>query len=390
LVLHNSYQSRGGEDAVVAAETALLRQAGHSVHLEIVSNDSITGFTAKTAAFLNAPDDHRRKRWMDALLRRTGAELVHIHNFFPLLTPAVHEAAAERGVAVVQSLHNYRLLCAGALLLRDGQICEKCLGGSAAWGVVHRCYRNSLPGSLAIARMQHRARREATWHRHVHRFIVMTEFARQKFTAGGLPATKLAVKPNFTAPAPHEEIPRSGALFVGRLSPEKGVAVLLAAWRQLPRIALTIVGDGPERPRLEAEAPPNVTFIGALSPDAVRTRMLAAQCLVLPSLSYEGFPLTIVEAFAAGLPVLASGHGAMNEIITDGINGRTFSPGNPQALAEAVRSAFGNLAALPAMGQAARRTYDALYTPGANLLRLEAIYADALAEIGRNGDRPPS
>ena len=379
LVLHNAYQFRGGEDAVVESEAKLLVQAGHSVHVEIASNETIFGLSAKASAFLNTPYDPARKRWMAKLLRQTGAELVHIHNFFPLLTPAVHEAAAECGVAVVQTLHNYRLLCAGGFFLRDGHICEKCLGGNTTWGAVHRCYRGSLPGSVAVVRMQRRAHREETWHRNVHRFIALTEFARQKFIAGGLPAARLVVKPNFVTEQSHPETVRSGALFVGRLSPEKGVNVLLDAWRRLPEVALTVVGEGPERTRLEAIAPPNVTFAGALPPEAVRSHMLAAQCLVLPSIWYEGFPMTIVEAFAAGLPVIASRLGSMEEIIDEGLNGLTFTAGNPAELASIVGAAFANSGTLSGMGLAARQTYDTLYTPQVNLVQLEAIYADAIA-----------
>lgn len=385
IILHNTYQLRGGEDAVVAAEAALLRAAGHSVHVETVSNDRISGLAAKLRAFHSAPYKRACKRWVADLVGSTGAELVHIHNFFPLLTPAVHEGAAERGIAVVQTLHNYRLLCANALFLRNGHICQKCLQGSRVWGAAHRCYRGSLPASLAVVRMQWRAERHQTWHQHVHRFIALTEFARSKFVAGGLPAERIAVKPNFVPDpkfARRLREQRKGALFVGRLAEEKGVDVLIKAWKHLPDIPLTIVGDGPERARMQSEAPANVRLLGLRSAEEVRAQMAAAQCLVVPSIWYEPFGMVAIEAFAVGRPVIASRIGALAELVTDQVTGWHFTPGDPESLAEVMREAFGNHTRLAEMGRAARRAWQQYYSPAKNLAQLERIYKEALGESG--------
>ena len=377
-ILHNIYRQAGGEDAVVAAEAELLRRAGHDVHLELVCNDGIRSMADKARAFVQAPHDHGRLAWATDLFSRTQPEVVHIHNFFPLLTPAVHEAARLHGAALVQTLHNYRLLCANAMFLRDGLVCEKCLHGSKAWGIVHRCYRGSAIGSLAVARMQWRAERLRTWHTDVHRFIALSNFARAKFIAGGLPPERLVVKPNFAvaeAPVPG---PRNGALFVGRLSPEKGVAVLLQAWRALPHIPLLIIGDGPERARLEAAAPANVRFLGPLPQAEGRQMMGRAQFLIVPSTWYEGFPLVVVEAFSAGLPVLAARIGSLGEIVVDGVNGRHFEPASANSLADTAKEMFSKPELLTRLGESARTTYDANYSPAENLKQLEAIYAAAL------------
>jgi glycosyltransferase involved in cell wall biosynthesis len=380
LILHNRYQRAGGEDAVVTNETAMLRAAGHDVHLELVSNDSIGGLGSKVRTLLATPYDARRTTWMHELLERTGADLVHIHNFFPLLTPAVHEAAAAHGVPVVQTLHNYRLICAGAMLMRDGEVCETCVSGNRAAAVVHRCYRGSVAGSAAVVAMQNRAARAGTWGRAVTRFIALTEFARQKFIEGGLPAERIVVKPNaLTAPALSDGR-RSGALFVGRLSPEKGAAVLLRAWREVSGMALTVIGDGPERAALEAMAPDNVTFFGQLGPDKVAEHMRSAQMLIVPSVWYEGFPMTIIEAFAAGLPVIASDLGSLREIVTDGVLGRRFAPKDHAALAGIINSAAAQPEQLAAWGRAARAAYEQRYTAAQNLTMLEAIYRDVLTE----------
>lgn len=390
LLLHNSYKQPGGEDTVFAAETALLREAGYEVHSKIVANDTIAGIASKARAFWTAPHDGARKAWMGQLMDRTGAAVVHIHNFFPLLTPAVHQAAAERGAAVVQSLHNYRLLCAGAQFLRNGQVCEKCLHGSRLWGVFHRCYRGSLPGSASLAAMQSRASRRKTWQRNVHRFIALTEFARAKFITGGLPADRIVVKPNFTVPPQAGAPPtpeREGALFVGRLSVEKGVWTLVKAWRALPDIPLTIAGDGPERALLTAEAPPNVRFVGQVSRAEVDAHMRRAACLVMPSIWFEGFPMTLVEAFANGLPVIGSRLGALEEVIEHGRTGLLVTPGEADELAGRVGEAFKARDPLRQMGEAARQRYLDSYSPQANLQQLLRIYGEARALADTSAQR---
>lgn len=377
LILHNAYQRAGGEDTVFAAEGEMLRDAGHEVVVEKITNDAIQGAAAKARAFLLTPYDPARKQWAADLVKRSGAQVVHIHNFFPLMTPAVHEGAWEAGAAVVQTLHNYRLLCAGAQFLREGSICEKCVTGSRIWGVVHRCYRGSVPGSLALMRMQNRAEQHGTWNKHVDRFIALTQFARDKFIEGGLPGEKIVVKPNSIRNASVPETrTRNGGLFVGRLSTEKGVDVLMKAWAKIPDMSLTVLGDGPERQKLEAMAPPNVTFKGGVSGEIVRQHMLESEVLLMPSIWYEGFPMTAVEAYAAGLPVIASRIGSLTEIIEPS-TGALFEPGNADDLATKIQElrasgGFGNL------GQGARRAFEQRYNPTANLRQLEGIYADAM------------
>lgn len=386
LIVHNAYQQRGGEDMVVAAEQALLQGAGHIVRVEIVSNDRLTSLTAKSRAFLNAHHDAGRKIWVQELICRYRPDVLHVHNFFPLLTPAIHMGASQAGVAVVQTLHNYRLICAGAQLMREGRVCEKCVAGTRFWGVVHRCYRKSLAGSIAVVRMQADAARMDTWRQYVHRFIALTEFARDKFVTGGLPPDRVVVKPNFTKPGMRSNsAPRNGVLYAGRLSPEKGVDVLIEAWKRLPSVPLTIVGDGPERMRLESSAPPHVRFLGYRDSDDVRRFMTQAQVLVMPSVWYEGFPLTLVEAFAAGVPVVGSRLGAMAELIVDGETGFHFTSGDPRDLADAVLRALSDPARLEAMSARVRETHGRLYSPERNLELLERIYLDALHEAHSGG-----
>ena len=382
LVVHNRYRREGGEDVEVAAEAEALAAAGHTVKLETVDNDALKSVVERARTFVSAPYDHDRYIWMTRAIEAFAPDVVHVHNFFPRLTPAVHHSVSEAGVALVQTLHNYRLLCANALFLRQGQVCEKCLHGTRYWGVVHRCYRHSVPGSLAVVRMQNRAFAERIWER-VDEFIALTEFGRSKFMEGGLPGERISVKPNTLAPdwdtGPDTGSERSGVLFVGRLSPEKGIDVLLGAWRSLPDVPLTILGDGPERTRLEAAAPPNVVFKGAVSHDRVREHMRRALCLVVPSLWYEGFGLVAIEAFSMSLPVVCSRIGALAEVVVEGESGWHFTPGSSRDLARTLQSALSDHDALRAVGRRARDAFLEKFSPAQNVEVLTQIYARALA-----------
>lgn len=385
LIFHNAYQHKGGEDVAVEAEMALLLDAGHDVELFRISNEAITDVRSKIKIFLKAPYDKACQQWAFELVRSTKAEIVHVHNFFPQLTPAIHVGASEAGAAVVQTLHNYRLICANAMLLRNGLICEKCLTGSNIWGVVHRCYRGSVIGSLAVVRMQRLAQTRSTWNS-VHKFIALTEFQRSKYGQAGFPLDRIISKPNFVVAPERVSSKRTPtAIFVGRLSEEKGLRCLLTAWNNLPEIPLIIIGDGPDRKLLENLAPRNTTFLGALSREEVKKEMHRASLLVMPSIWYEGFPMTIVEAYSASIPVLAARIGSLSEIIDEGVTGVTFKANDPSDLADKTKQIFANLTKLEEMGQQARDTYERLYTPATNLRQLEAIYKSAL-NVSRMAD----
>ena len=249
LVAHNRYQGgRGGEDVVFEAEVDLLRGAGHSVETLTVSNEAINSLAARIATTLSIADNAEGKRAVAEALDRFRPDIVHVHNFFPLLSPAVFDVCRQQRVPAVVTLHNYRTICTGGMLLRDGRICHKCLDRGHLWGVAHRCYRGSLPGSLASAYMIARHQRRGTWTRPGVRLIALTQFARTLFTQAGFDAGRIDVKPNFMADpgAPDPAMPRTGLLYVGRLSREKGVGVLLdaVAGAGMP---LRIVGEGQER-----------------------------------------------------------------------------------------------------------------------------------------------
>lgn len=381
LILHNRYQVSGGEDVAVAAEHQLLLARGHEVTLIEADNDAILGPLAKVRTALATPYSPARRRWIAREVRRTGAQIVHAHNIFPRFSPSVLDGAADAGAGVVQTLHNYRTICANGLLLRDGIICEACVGHMGWPAIRHGCYRGSRAGSAAVVALQQAARWGKIWDRPRRRLIALTEFARGKLVSGGLPAERIIVKPNFivteAAPAPDE---RSGILFVGRLSREKGVDTLVDAARLLPHIAFAVIGSGPDEERLRAAAPGNVTFMGALPNAAARTAMARASALVLPSIWYEGFPMTLLEAFASGTPVIASHIGSLPEIVAEGTAGLLFTPGDASSLAAAIALLLSDPSAMARMGKAGQERATTLYGPSANALQLEAIYASVLDE----------
>lgn len=290
---------------------------------------------------------------------------------------------------VVQTLHNFRLFCAAATLFRAGKVCEDCLGRSPWRGAFHGCWRGSRLGSLAVARMIDVHRRRDTWSTKVDRYIALSAFARDRFVKAGLPPNKIVVKPNFVAdpglPDPGAEDSRAGALFVGRLSPEKGIATLLAAWARL-EVPLAIAGDGPLRRAVEAAVAPTASYRGRLSADEVREAIRTALLLVMPSECYENFPMVVAEAFANGLPVIASRLGAMAEIVEDGQTGLLFTVGDAADLADKVRWAVTHPKEMRAMGCRARQVYEKRYTPDANYQRLLTIYAEAMHGHHSRGD----
>ncbi len=390
LLAHNYYQLRGGEAEIFETEAGLLQSHGHRVIRYTVHNDAIDGMGRLEAA--------RATLWnrqvYDALRRLLRAErpdVAHFHNTFPLISPAAYYAARAENVPVVQTIHNYRLLCPKAQFFREGRVCEDCLGRSVALpGIVHGCYRDSRAASTVVAAMLalHRARR--TWSEMVDVYVLaMTEFAREKFVEGGFPAEKLVVKPNFVYPDPGPGTGRGGyALFVGRLSEEKGIRTMLAAWERLDgQIPLHVVGDGPLAATVEAAAGrrAEITWLGRQPSEEVYRQMGEAACLIFPSVWYEGLPRTIVESFARGTPVIASNLGAMSSLIDPDRTGLHFEAGNAEDLAARVRWWLAHPEAHGAMREAARAAYEHHFTAEANYRQLMQIYETALrAQAGRS------
>jgi glycosyltransferase involved in cell wall biosynthesis len=386
LLVHNGYQQPGGEDVVFDQEHQMLKNAGHDTVLYRRSNWDVNEYRGLRKIVLAkrtvwASDT---KREFLQLLQSEKPEVVHVHNTFVMISPSIYSACREAGVPVVQTLHNYRLLCPSATLFRDGKICEDCVTGSLLRGVQHACYHNSRSATAVVALMLATHRLRGTWQNEVACFVALTEFSRQKLIEGGLPAEKIMVKPNFVHPDPAA---RTGdgdyALFVGRLSPEKRVSTVLAAWKQLQfPVPLLVLGGGPEQTQLQAQAVhdglTHIRFLGQVPREQTIAAINNARFLVFSSEWYENFPVTIAEAFACATPVLASRMGAMQEIVSDGRTGLHFSAGDSEDLARKVEWAWTHRDEMRAMGVGARTEYETKYTAEKNYPLLMEIYRKAI------------
>ncbi|MBV8126003.1 MAG: glycosyltransferase family 4 protein [Burkholderiaceae bacterium] len=376
LLAHNAYQQRGGEDMVVEAEAALLRQHGHAVELLTRHNDELAGM-GRGAAALDTLWSRRTARELRERIEAFRPDVVHVHNTFPLISPSIYWAAAAAGVPVVQTLHNFRLACPQAMFLRDGKVCEDCMARAPLPAIRHGCYRGSRAQTGVLAGMLVLHRALGTWQHKVTRYIALNSFCRDKFIEAGLPAERIVIKPNFVeAPAPGADAPRDGFLFVGRLSHEKGVSTLAEAWRHGGvNVRLAVAGSGPSADLLKNL--PGVDMLGALPLAQVQQRMASAAALVLPSIWYENFPRTLVEALGAGLPVIASRIGALASLVSEGRTGLLFEPGNAADLADKLAWAAAHPREMASMGRHARADYEAQFTPERNLAQLLDIYAEA-------------
>ncbi|MGN6506978.1 MAG: glycosyltransferase family 4 protein [Tepidisphaeraceae bacterium] len=386
VVAHNFYQQAGGEDVVFHAEVDLLCEFGHEVVLFQVHNDSVKQM-GRLALLANTVWNRSIYRDFRRLLRQERPEVVHFHNTFPLVSPAAYYAAHAEGAAVVQTLHNFRLLCPGALFYRDDKVCTDCLGKTIPWkGVAKGCYRGSKLGTAVTAAMVAGHRAVGTWKNAVDLYIALTESARDKFLIGGLPGEKVVVKPNFVHPDPK---PRSGgggyAVFVGRLSAEKGVETLLQAWRVVGnRVPLRIIGDGPMADQVKAAVAENpaISWLGRRPLEEIYDHIGGADLVVQPSNCFETFGRVAIEAFAVGTPVVATAHGAMADVVgTHGRHGALFAPSDPQDLARQVLRLSADKALLAQMRGVVRKEFEDKYTGPQNHAFLADIYRRAIETV---------
>lgn len=380
LMVHNAYQQRGGEDSVVESEVALLRQHGHEVHVYERHNDEV-GQAPKWQLAAGTVWSSRTVRDVQALIAGFKPDVMHVHNTMPLVSPSVYWAAQKLGVPVVQTLHNFRLMCPQAAFLREGKVCEDCLGKVPWRAVQHRCYRGSAVQSGALAVMLSTHRALGTFQNKVSRYIALNQFCKDKFVTAGLPAERISIKPNFVSwPNLPRWEGRAGGLYVGRLSEEKGISVMLAAMGLMANPGVQIIGGGPFESEAKLVAGSN--YLGFLPLDDIMSRMASAAFLVLPSVCYEGFPRTLVEAFASGMPVIASRLGSMAELVAEGRTGLLFNPGDAADLAAKIEWAHAHPHDMLLMGHAARKEYESRYTPERNCAELIEIYRQAIAESG--------
>jgi glycosyltransferase involved in cell wall biosynthesis len=383
LLVHNFYRSSApsGEDEVVRGEHRLLLENGFDVIPFTRHNDHLgeSALGALGAVFSNAwsfasADALRR------LIAEHAPDVAHFHNTFPQISPAAYGACREAGVPVVQTLHNYRMFCANGLLNRGGAACESCVGRAPLPALLHGCYRDSrlATAGMLIGSGLHRARR--TYQTQVDRYIVLTEFARQRFIAHGIPEERLVVRGNSLPDDPGAGSGGGGyALYVGRLTAEKGVRTLIRAWRNTNGIPLRIAGDGELRGALEHEARDlPVEFLGRVTPARVLELMKDAEVLVVPSECYEGFPRVVVEAFATGTPLVAGDLGGLSELV-DERTGLKFPSGDASALADAVTRLWRAPQLRETLRRAGRRRFEREFSPAMGLASLQSVYREAAA-----------
>ena len=394
LIAHNRYQQPGGEDQVVRAEAAMLRHHGLCVEELAFDNEGIHGITGQLRAAANSffsPSAYRR---VQQAIRLFQPDLLHIHNFMPTLSPAVFFAGRHGRVPIVQTLHNYRLICAKGTLYRDGRPCEKCSEqNSFLPGVALGCYRGSRLGSAVVGGTVALHASLGTWQNRVDRYIALTEFAAEKLGRQRVPFDRVRVKPNFVPDRGTGSGDQQVALFVGRLSEEKGIGTLLAAdaAHALP-LPVVIVGDGPLREQVKAAcARPGsrLTAVGHENPAQVLERMKRAAVLLVPSVWYEGFPVSVVEALSVGVPVIASNLGGLPEIVPHGECGLLHAPGDAASLVEALHT----FQAMPAEQKVklritSRKRYMDRYSEGINYAQLNDIYAQAITAAAHHPRQP--
>lgn len=379
LLVHNRYQQLGGEDTIFDTEASLLESYGHQVTCYTTHNDQIQEMNSLALAKATLWN-HQVYEDLRALIQQEKPHIAHFHNTFPLISPAAYYAAKHEGVAVVQTLHNFRLLCANGLFFRDGHVCESCLTKNTPIpGIINSCYRHSRTASTAAAMMVKFHALLGTWTKTVDVFIAYSHFAHKKFIEGGLPAKKIAFKTNFLYPAPEPGTGTGGyGLFVGRLAPEKGTQTLLSAWQQLgAKIPLKILGDGPLAPQVAtvAEKTPGIEWLGRKPLSEVYELMGEAAFLIISSEWYETFGRVGIEALAKGTPLVVANIGALAELVIPKQNGLTFRPGDADDLVTQVQWLLDHPQELKQMRQFARADFEAKYTAADNYRRLREIYA---------------
>ena len=376
LVAHNRYLYRGGEDTVVDAEVNLLRQHGHQVWVYSRDNAEIQYLTSIEAAKTSLWS-RKTVHDLQKIHQQFSPDLIHAHNTFPLISPSIYGIAQKLRIPVIQTLHNFRLVCPQAMLLREGKHCDACVGTLPWRAIVHRCYRQSLSQTALNSTVSMLQRLRSIRHQQISCFIVLNTLCREIFARGGLPLDKLRIKPNFVELPPEPQWRhRKGGLFIGRLSGEKGIEVLIQALNQLPNIVIDVFGKGPLQDLVSSS--PGLRYGGFQSKDVLRQKLGEAAYLVMPSTGVESFGLVAIEAFASGTPVIATRHGGLRELIIHGQNGLLVPPNDVSALVSAIAYAETHPDHMRQMGMAARKNYLTSYTPERNYEQLIQIYHEAV------------
>lgn len=386
LVVHNRYRSSApsGENQVVDAEINLLRDSGVEVAAYLEDSDELVapGFgLGKATAAVGPVYSPRGVPRFRRFLADVRPDVVHVHNVFPLVSPWIMRVSKAAGVPVVQTVHNYRHSCLNGLHVRDGRRCDDCVGRTVPWpGVLHACYRDSRVQSIPMAVSQ--TLHKPTW-RTVDAFLALTPFMRERLISAGLPSDRVVLRPTWSPDPGASPVVAGDFAYIGRLDEPKGLPLLLSAWQRLARDGrkLLIAGAGPLQAQVEAlaAADESVVYLGPLDRRGVDGLLTRCGVVIVPSVVYEGFPLTVVEAFAKGRPVVVTRGGSAASIVSP--TTAWTVPLEPTRFAH-VLSAI-TLDDCVARGREARNYYERFLTPEAALASLIAIYHSVLAVDAR-------
>lgn len=387
LQIHNSYKQAGGEDTVVEEEARLLKAKGHEVHQLIKSNDQIGSLKSKIDLLFSTHYNHTASREIRQVIKDIKPEIVHVHNFFPLFSPAIFTTIQELGLPSILTLHNYRIIHPNGLLLHKGKIDERGLRGSVYGCVKDRVYRNSFFQTAVVAHMIDYHRRKGTWQNKVTGFITLSNFAKEKYVEWGLPEFKICVKPNFvTEDLSKEPIPadlRTDFIYIGRISEEKGISQLINYWQHHQSQTLHIIGVGPlyDDLRKQSKQDSNIIWHGKRTRPEVVAQLRKVKALIFPSLCYENFPMTILEAFANGIPVLTNNIGSHATIVEDQKNGLHFDLNSSKTVSIAIESAVSERRN-EQMSHLAYDSFKKKYSADKNYEEIMSVYNSALRSNG--------
>lgn len=383
LLIHNLYgsSSPSGENQVFENEKKLLSSRGHKVHCFTRNSDEIrnAGLIGTIKGGLATPWNPFARRELEKVLSKFKPHIAHIHNTFPLISPSIFAALSD--VKTVITLHNYRYFCVNGIPMRDSKPCTECLNrGNAIPALVHGCYRKSRVATLPLALSSTQLRINKTLQKYVDGYIAFSDFQKEKLVQQGLNRSKIFLKPNFNSVEleyDHYQNREQIVLFVGRLSDEKGLLDLLIAWKKMriPGFQLEIVGEGENKGKyldLVKEVN-NIKFLGRLSPEETQVKISKSKLLVVPSVCYEGYPMVLTEAFAAGTPVAVSNMGPLPEIVKN-VSGAVFRHSDPENLREVLSDVLHRPKKLQFMSHRGRQLYIEILTPEKNYERLISIY----------------
>lgn len=379
LMAHNYYKVPGGEDTVFHNEVKMLDKNGHKVTKYTRHNDEIKGgVLSKLKLGIDTIFSLKTYKEVKKLIDENDIDIVHVHNTLPLISPSIYYAARAKKVPIVQTIHNFRLLCPGATFTRCGEICEDCVSKGLVQSLKHRCYRNSLFQTFIMCTMLKFHRIIGTYDK--INYITLTEFNKQKLSTLVKDESKIHVKPNFIEK--REDIERTLEdyfVYIGRLDDIKGINFLVEAWKNIDKdINLYIIGTGPEEENLKhiisENRLNNVKLLGFMKREDAFKVIEKSRAIIIPSKWYEGFPMTIAESFSLGVPVIGSKLGNIESIVDDERNGLLFTTNNKESLKEVINKVFHDRELNISLGNNAYKVFKEKYTDEENYRSIEKIY----------------